>query len=351
MFAWYFFVACLVSIALTKPAIYLARRFNLVTKENRKHPAHTHTGIIPRAGGVPILLSIIICSSFFIPYDPVIFGIIATSIGMVIVGLLDDYYDISAYVRFIANIFIISFAVCYGLTIPFISNPFGGVINLNIFTYAFFSFKTFYIFGDIIALIWLVWTTNSINWSKGVDGQMSGFVAVAAVFIGLFADKTAIHSVEYNSVVALCMIVAGSFLGFTYFNFYPQFIMPGYSAGSLAGFLLGALSIISFAKIGSLMFILAIPTIDAIYTIVRRIASKKSPFLGDRGHFHHRLLDLGWGRRRIAVFYWLVTFMMGISGLYFHGLQKLFAFFGIMILVLLFIILIEHVKVTRKLSV
>ncbi|MDR0463044.1 MAG: hypothetical protein LBG64_02390, partial [Pseudomonadales bacterium] len=99
-------------------------------------------------------------------------------------------------------------------------------------------------------------------------------------------------------------------------NFYPQKIMSGYGAGSIAGFLLAILSMLSGAKVATVLMVLALPTADAIFTIIRRIRAGKSPFYGDRGHLHHKLLDeYGWGRRRIAFFYWLITAIMGLLAL------------------------------------
>ena len=86
--------------------------------------------------------------------------------------------------------------------------------------------------------------------------------------------------------------------------------MPGYSATTLAGLLLAVLSILSTTKVGTAMMVLAIPLVDAGYVVGRRILSGKSPLSGDRGHLHHKLLELGWGRRRIAIFYWVVTALL-----------------------------------------
>ena len=120
--------------------------------------------------------------------------------------------------------------------------------------------------------------------------------------------------------------------------------MPGYSGGALAGFLLGVLSILSFGKVGTAVLILAVPMIDATYTIMRRIKQKKSPFRADWGHFHHRLLEIGWGKRRIAIFYWLVSLILGVASLLLNGVEKLIAFVVIGILLLVFIFLIEEIK-------
>jgi len=105
-------------------------------------------------------------------------------------------------------------------------------------------------------------------------------------------------------------------------NFYPQKIMPGYGGGALAGYFLAVLAILAGAKVGGAMVVLGVPMIDAVYSIIRRILSGKSPVWGDRGHLHHKLMDLGWGKRRIAVFYWLITGVLGYLALQLNSRGK-----------------------------
>jgi UDP-GlcNAc:undecaprenyl-phosphate GlcNAc-1-phosphate transferase len=101
-------------------------------------------------------------------------------------------------------------------------------------------------------------------------------------------------------------------------------MMPGYGAGSLAGFFLSILAILSGAKVATTLMVLAVPTADAIFTIGRRVLAGKSPFWGDRGHLHHKLLDvLGWGKRRIAVFYWISSLVLGLLSLYLNTWGKI----------------------------
>ena len=346
-----FTLSALLVYLLVPPTIKLANKFHLVTnKKKRHHPAHTHQGIIPRAGGLPILTAIIISALFSLPPNRIIFAILLSSILMVILGLIDDYHDTSPYLRFIANILIASLAVGFGLGITYISNPLGGVIRLDQWqlTFNIFGRHQLLIVADFLAIVWLVWTTNMVNWSKGVDGQMPGFVTIAAFFLGLIAQRFSVYDVGVDSVATFSFIVSGAFLGFIPYNFYPQKIMPGYSGGALAGFLLGSLALLSFGKFGTALLILAIPTIDAFYTIIRRIKNKKSPFKADWGHFHHHLLEIGWGRRRIAVFYWSITFILGVSAIFLSGIKKLIAFLSISIVLLIFLILIERVKKQRR---
>ncbi|PIQ72005.1 hypothetical protein COV87_00215, partial [Candidatus Roizmanbacteria bacterium CG11_big_fil_rev_8_21_14_0_20_37_16] len=93
-----FGIAASIAYLLTPPTIYLALRFGLVTDSKfRKHPAHTHIGLVPRAGGLPLFLGFIITSLMFVTLNKLYVGIVIASTLTIIIGLLDDYYDISPY--------------------------------------------------------------------------------------------------------------------------------------------------------------------------------------------------------------------------------------------------------------
>lgn len=343
-----FIISTILSFIATIPTIYLAKKLNLVTdRRKRIHPAHIHKGIIPRAGGVPIYLAIFLTSIFFLSINKIMFGILFSSFLLVLIGLWDDFADLSPYKRFFANLLISALVIGFGLGIPYISNPFGGVIRLDQWQFHFNLFgKTHSILlvADLLAIIWLTWTTNMVNWSKGVDGQLPGFVAITAFFLGIVSNKFTGHDISVQAVALFSFIIAGSYLGFLPFNFYPQKIMPGYGGGALAGFLLGIISILSFGKIGTAVLILSVPLIDAVYTIIRRVRTGRSPFKADWGHLHHRLLEIGWGKRRIAIFYWLMSLILGVSSLFLKGIEKLIAFSTIAILLLVFILIIDAAK-------
>lgn len=121
--------------------------------------------------------------------------------------------------------------------------------------------------------------------------------------------------------------------------------MPGYSGGALAGFLLAVLSILSFGKLGTAVLVLAVPLIDAGYTILRRLVLFKSPFKGDAGHLHHKLLSLGWGRRRIALFYWLISGFLGIIALNSNSQQK---FINLLALIIIIGAILLYLNLSKK---
>jgi len=346
-FALIIIITFLISTVITPLVIKLAKRFKLLDDALiRKHPAHTHSGIIPRAGGLSIFSAILIASLLFLPLNKILIAILIGGFLIVLMGLLDDYYDLSPYLRFFLNILIVAFVITAGLGVPYITNPLGGVIRLDTISYTldFFGQHNFLIFANLFSLIWIVAIMNFINWSGGVDGQLPGFVAISSFFLGLLAFRFTGHNISNESVVIFAFIISAAYFGFLIWNFYPQKIMPGYSGGALAGFMLGVLSILSWGKIGTLILVLSVPLVDALYVIARRIINKQSPFLGDAGHFHHRLLKIGWGRRRIAVFYWIVSFLFGIAALGFQRSQKVLAIFLVTILLALFILIIEEIR-------
>jgi UDP-GlcNAc:undecaprenyl-phosphate GlcNAc-1-phosphate transferase len=301
----------------------------------RPHPAHTHKGIIPRAGGLAIYIGFVLTCLFFLALSKILFGIILGATVVVLVGLWDDKEDISPYFRFLTNFLAASIVVGAGIGIPFISNPLGGVLHLDSWRISFnlFGPHSILVWADLFAVFWIVWCANMVNWSKGVDGQMPGFVIIASITLGILSARFSAHDISQETVTSLAFITAGAFLGFLPWNFYPQKIMPGYGGGTLAGYLLAILSILSWGKLGTAILVLGVPMVDAFYTISRRIITGKSPFRGDRGHLHHRLLDLGWGKRRIAIFYWVLSAVLGGVALTLNSQQKLFTIFLLTIIV------------------
>jgi len=256
---------------------------------------------------------------------------------LAIVGVWDDVCDLSPYLRLALGFFAALLVVGAGIGVPYISNPLvpGSVINLSqpqIPVFLLGKMRTIWIFSDLMALFWIVGSMNFVNWSKGLDGQLPGIVVVAASVIGLLSLKF-VDDVTQWPVIVLAFIVAGSYLGLLLFNFYPQKIMPGYGGGALAGYFLAVLSILSGAKVATAILVLGIPMMDALYSIVRRVLQGKSPFWGDRGHLHHRLMDLGWGKRRVAVFYWLVSGFLGFLALNLNAKQKMYTIVLVAILV------------------
>ena len=314
-----FIISFVLSFVLAPLAIRIANKYSLVDNpRKRARTTQTHKGTIPRAGGLSIGISIIAAILLLLPLTKVVLGVLLAVLLTIIIGLVDDIKESSPYLRFVTNIIVAGVIVGFGAGIPFITNPFNGVFHLDTISWSFsildFNFSILPL-ADIAAIIWIVWAMNIIGWSGGVDGQLPGFVTIAAIIIGILSFRFSAHDISQYQVAALSFITAGTFAGFLPWNFYPQKIMPGYSGKSLAGLLLATLSILSGAKLGTALIVLSIPMTDAVFTFLRRLALGKSPFWADKEHLHHKLLERGWGKRRIAIFYWVTSGAFGLLAL------------------------------------
>ncbi len=326
-------VSTAVSFFVTPVVIRLAKRLGIVDDPSKnKHPKVIHTYPIPRGGGIPIFLSLLTSVLIFLPTDKQTIGIIFGALGLVLMGFLDDKYDLNPYLRLIIGIISASIPVACGIGISFISNPLGGVIDLTgpQMSFQFFGNSyTFSFLSNILAVIWVTFLMNIVNMgAKGVDGQMSGVTVIAALTIAFLSLRYSADITQWP-VIILAAITSGAYLGFLPWHVFPQKIMPGYGGSTLAGYLLAVLSILSTTKVGALMVVLGVPLIDTGYTVVRRIVSGKSPVWGDRGHLHHRLLDFGMTKQQVAIFYWVLTSLLGFMALNLNTTTKIYTMIGV----------------------
>ena len=316
----------------------------------KKHVKNTHTRAVPRGGGLVVFVAIFVTSLLFLSFSQKLAGILIGASLLAFIGWLDDIYDIHPLVRFGVNILAALAVIMSGVGIAFISNPFSdGVIHLNAPQINYFFLgkeRSIWVVSDLLALIFIVWNMNIVDWAKGVAGQLPGFVAISAAFIALLALRFASGDFSQLSVATLALIVSGAYLGLLFFNWYPQKMMPGYGAGSLAGYFLAVLAILSGAKVATTLMVLAIPTADAVFTITRRILAGKAPYWGDRGHLHHKLMDvLGWSQKRVAVFYWITSFFLGFISLFLNSFWKMVVLVVVFFLVFGFLIWVKLAKI------
>lgn len=330
-------IAAVISYAATPLVISLALKLNLIDDPHtNKHPKVTHKTATPRGGGLAIYSGFLIASIMFLPFDSHLLGIILGGGILVILGLFDDKWNLSPYLRLLVQIIAASLPVLFGIGIAFISNPFNGILDLSHPQVSFTllgEVRTIWILSDLFAVFWLVFLMNMLNMgAKGLPGQLSGVSAIAALTIALISLQYSADITEWP-VLILALITAGAFLGHLPWNISPQRIMPSFGGSTFAGYMLGVLSILSTAKVGTLLVVLGIPIVDTTYTIIRRILSGKSPFWGDRGHLHHKLLDSGMTRNNVTYTYWFMTALLGALALNLNASQKLYTIVGVILLI------------------
>lgn len=319
-----FIFSFIISVSITYITILVYKSIGLVDKSTKKqHAKHIHTVAVPRGGGIPIFFAIFFATLSFITIDTQIAGIFAGAAIIMVTGILDDIFDLSPYLRLVIGIIAALIVVSTGIGINYISNPLGpGVIQFN-----------GQLLANALTILWIVWGMNFVNMgAKGLDGQLPGVTMIAAIVMGVLSFRF-INDITAWPSTYIAFALAGAYAGLLVFNIYPQKIMPGWGGGALAGYFLAVLSILSGAKVATALIVLGVPLMDVVYVIGRRIASGKSPVWGDTNHLHHQLLKLGWSKRKVAIFYWLVTAILGSVALQLNSQMKIYTILLIAVIV------------------
>lgn len=253
----------------------------------------------------------------------------------VVLGAADDRWQIRARWQLLWQLGLAAIAISGGVLFTRIANPFqilGSALGPNM---DFERLLPFDIAGvpaapALLTALWIVGMINSINWIDGLDGLSTGVSLIAAVTLGIVSVTV---SPIYPVVGLLCMVLAGALAGFLPWNFHPARIFIGTGGVMAVGYALAVLSILGTAKVAVALLILGVPIIDTFWIIIRRIASGSSPFEPDRGHLHHRLLDLGLTHRGAVLLIYALSVCLGIAGLVLSssGAGPLYAFLGVVI--------------------
>jgi UDP-GlcNAc:undecaprenyl-phosphate/decaprenyl-phosphate GlcNAc-1-phosphate transferase len=319
--------AAALSFVLTPVVRRVAVRFDAVDLPGHRR---VNTSPVPRGGGVAVAAAFIIVSLGLLAANNVVHfvkipisidardllglflgGILATAFGVV-----DDALDLRARWQFAGQLGLAAFAIACGFLVDFISNPVGT---------APLRFAGPMAVG--FTVLWIAGMINSINFIDGLDGLSSGIGVIAALTLGTIS----LTQQDQPFVAVLCFALAGSLLGFLRWNFHPASIFVGTSGVMFLGYTLALLSILGTAKVAVALLVLGVPIIDAFWIIVRRLVQGRSPFTPDRGHLHHRLLDLGLSHRQTVLLIYGICVALGAMALLLSGATQLYAFVGVFV--------------------
>jgi UDP-GlcNAc:undecaprenyl-phosphate GlcNAc-1-phosphate transferase len=300
-----FGVAFALAVLLTPLVGRLARRWGVHALPGGRR---THPRVVPKLGGVAIygaFLAAVLLAQF-LPVPRMdenegirLLGLLAGGTVLFLVGVIDDWRELPAWPQFAAQLLAAGIAIACLIHIEYVNNPFTGQWTAQ-FPYWF----TF-----LFSLFWLLGMTNTVNWLDGLDGLAAGVTAIGSIV--LFVNAAFRLDPHQESVALLPLALAGATLGFLPFNLTPARIFIGGGASWL-GFTLGALSIIGGAKMAAVLLVMGLPILDVAWQIVYRIRHGRSPTVGDRGHLHFRLQDMGISQRRIVLAYYLFCAFFGV---------------------------------------
>jgi UDP-GlcNAc:undecaprenyl-phosphate GlcNAc-1-phosphate transferase len=335
-----FLAAAAISFALTPLVRRVAHRVDAIDHPGERR---VHTSPIPRGGGVAVGVAYIVVVVGLLvvdatvglwrpssaPPSPGMAALLLGGAAAMGIGLLDDRFDLRARWQLGGQVLVALVPVVLGISVGAIANPFGpGIIRLE------------GIFAAVFVVVWIVGMINSINFIDGLDGLSSGVALIAALTLAVIS----VTGARSEPVVALvCVAFAGALLGFLRWNFHPASIFIGTSGVMFVGYTLAVLSILGSAKVAVALLVLGVPIIDTFYIIVRRVAGGRSPFSADRGHIHHRLLDLGLSHTQTVLLIYAICAGLGVLSLVLSGTGQLYAFLGAFLLFGIAILVLDRV--------
>lgn len=302
---------------------------------------HTHRQPIPRLGGIALviaflLVEIVIGTLFPEPHrlrEHLVFA--GTSLAMFFLGFRDDLKPLQARAKLLGQVLIAGLVGCFGMGIVHFKIPFSGpLIALGVW-------------GIPATILWLVAMTNLINLIDGADGLAAGICLMLMVLLACAGHPQ-------NTFQFVAADMAGALLAFLWFNFPPARIYLGDGGAYFLGFQIGFISLVAFQQGAALatltapLLVLALPIADALLVLLRRGLRGLPIFRPDRKHIHHRLIAIGFSRRKMVLWVYAITTLFLILALLVMASDGQLFLFAIGMTVLVLVICAGKLSFSRE---
>jgi UDP-GlcNAc:undecaprenyl-phosphate GlcNAc-1-phosphate transferase len=328
-----FVLGAILTCILTPVVRYLALQKGFVDCPQRARKVHHQA--TPRLGGAAILLSfltVVIIAALAVPHlaemlwenNPVIGSIILGSIGIFVIGFLDDLARLAPKTKLFGE-FLTAGLVVWGANLSFTEIQFLGLGSITFPEWV----------GFALSCLWIVGMANAINLIDGLDGLASGIT-----LFGLLAVSVVGYLAGISSVTWMSTLLIGCLLGFLVYNSRPASIFLGDCGSLTLGYLAGCLTLLASFRDGGVLdgifpvLAFAVPILDCVFAIFRRTMRGRSPFSPDMEHFHHRLMAKGLSHGKAVLAMWAMAFscsLVAIAAAFGKGDQlfAVFVFFGL----------------------
>ena len=305
-----------------------------------------HNKPIPRLGGLGIFIGFLMGYMIFGQSTIQMNSILIGSFIIVLTGMIDDIKPISAKAKLFGQIFASAIIVFYGNILLNNVTVFGLNIEFGIFSYP-------------ITILFIVACTNIINLIDGLDGLSSGISSIfylSTIIICFFQGRF------MELELTLSLIMLGSTLGFLIHNFHPAKIFAGDSGALFMGFSIAVISLLGFktTAITSVfipLMILAVPILDTLFAIIRRLLKHQKISTPDKQHLHHQLLKMKFSHRNTVLIIYLINILFATASILYTLNDREDIFIGriiygvLMILVIVFVMktdIISSKKIIKK---
>lgn len=291
-------VAAGISCALTPLVKWLARKIgamDIPKDERRMHKKPT-----PRLGGLGIFVGFLVSFLIFGKLERELIGILLGAGLIVAIGILDDKYALRPLPKFAVQIIAAVIVVAHGCRIE-------QFMGLHFPVWLSYT----------LSILWIVTITNAVNFIDGLDGLAAGVSAISAGTMLVVAMLLVPEPNAMLSAIVLAGLVGGC-IGFIPYNFNPASIFMGDTGSTFLGFMLASVSIFGLFKTYAMIsfavpfLLLGLPIFDICFAVLRRISRGQSPMHADRGHVHHRLIDMGFSQKQAVAICYLISAALGL---------------------------------------
>ena len=299
-----FAVAAVLSYFFTPPVKNFAHKVGAI--DVPKDARRMHKKPIPRLGGLAIYGGFLCSILIFGQLDETMLCVLLGAAIIVALGIFDDVLALGAKLKFVVQIVAAAIPVCIG------NLQIGLFTNLNPLS------DTPFVHLGILAvpatIIWIVGITNAVNLIDGLDGLAVGVSSIAAI------TMLAVALLTGNMPIAITMAaLAGACIGFMPYNLNPAKIFMGDTGSTFLGYMLATVSIMGLFKFYAVIsfavpfLILGLPIFDTANAIIRRVAAGRSPMSPDRGHVHHKLIDMGFNQKQAVAILYAISATLGLT--------------------------------------
>ena len=299
-----FAVAAVLSYFFTPPVKNFAHKVGAI--DVPKDARRMHKKPIPRLGGLAIYGGFLCSILIFGQLDETMLCVLLGAAIIVALGIFDDVLALGAKLKFVVQIVAAAIPVCIG------DLQIGLFTNLNPLSDT--PFVHLGILAVPVTIIWIVGITNAVNLIDGLDGLAVGVSSIAAI------TMLAVALLTGNMPIAITMAaLAGACIGFMPYNLNPAKIFMGDTGSTFLGYMLATVSIMGLFKFYAVIsfavpfLILGLPIFDTANAIIRRVAAGRSPMSPDRGHVHHKLIDMGFNQKQAVAVLYVISAILGLS--------------------------------------
>ena len=292
-----------------------------------------HKVPIPRLGGLGIYMGFLLGYILFGTMSLRMNAILIGSFIIIVTGIVDDIKPIPAKVKFLFQIIAASVVAFYGKILLSDLSAFGFYIEFGIFSYP-------------ITILFIVSIINCINLIDGLDGLAAGLSSIYFITIGIVIVGW-MHTFDLDAVITFVML--GSTLGFLCHNFNPAKIFMGDSGSMFLGYIIAVIALLGFKNVTLTTLLvpiclLAIPIMDTLFAILRRVINKKPIGEPDKQHLHHQLLSLNLSHRNTVLVIYFIDVLFASAMLIYMLYDRTV---GVIIYAILFIIVLVFILKTN----